>query len=166
MRPITMKLLLGLVIFSSLIFNLKAETPHMLNITVLLRAIAEIETGNDDSAIGKAGERSRYQIKKDVWFQYAKVPFESNASNVLISREVARKHITNMLIRVQTAKPGVVLTPRDFYIIWNAGFAFYLNRDFNFSRVVRYEVANPAKRFENLYNLFLKEEEKNLTLAL
>lgn len=35
--------------------------------SLLLRAIAEVETGNNDSKVGRHGERSRYQIKPSAW---------------------------------------------------------------------------------------------------
>ena len=41
-----------------------------MDLSRLLRCIAEVETGNDDTRIGKHGERSRYQIKRSVWNQY------------------------------------------------------------------------------------------------
>lgn len=36
----------------------------------LLRCIAEVETGNDDTKIGRNGERSKYQISEAVWAQH------------------------------------------------------------------------------------------------
>ncbi len=37
---------------------------------LLLESIAKVETGGDDTKIGREGERSRYQISKQVWDQY------------------------------------------------------------------------------------------------
>lgn len=36
----------------------------------LLRCLAEVETGNDDTKVGRGGERSRYQISEEVWNQH------------------------------------------------------------------------------------------------
>lgn len=41
-----------------------------LCLVTLLWAIAAVETGHNDSAIGKAGERSQYQIMQVVWVQH------------------------------------------------------------------------------------------------
>lgn len=41
-----------------------------LDLALLANAIAEVETGNDDTRIGLHGERSRYQIKPSVWSQH------------------------------------------------------------------------------------------------
>jgi hypothetical protein len=40
----------------------------------LLWAIAAVETGHDDAAIGRAGERSQYQIMEVVWRQHEPQP--------------------------------------------------------------------------------------------
>lgn len=41
-----------------------------LNLSKLLDAIAQVETGNRDHLIGPSGERSRYQISRLVWRQW------------------------------------------------------------------------------------------------
>jgi hypothetical protein len=41
-----------------------------VDLSLLLHCIAEVETGNDDSKVGKGGERSRYQISEVVWRQH------------------------------------------------------------------------------------------------
>jgi hypothetical protein len=41
-----------------------------LCLVTLLWAIAAVETGHDDAAIGMAGERSQYQIMEVVWRQH------------------------------------------------------------------------------------------------
>jgi hypothetical protein len=41
-----------------------------VDLSLLLHCIAEVETGNDDSKVGKGGERSRYQISETVWRQH------------------------------------------------------------------------------------------------
>ena len=53
------------------------------------KALAELETGNNDFAVGKAGEVSRYQIMPYVWSNT--VPININyATNNLYSQTVAR----------------------------------------------------------------------------
>lgn len=46
-----------------------------LNYEALLWAIAEKESGNDDTAIGRNGERSKYQISHKVWMQWERNHF-------------------------------------------------------------------------------------------
>ena len=41
-----------------------------LCLVTLLWAIAAVETGHNDAAIGRAGERSQYQIMEVVWRQH------------------------------------------------------------------------------------------------
>lgn len=45
-----------------------------LDIHCLLSAIAEIETGSKDDAVGKKGEISRYQILPSVWDSHLGLP--------------------------------------------------------------------------------------------
>lgn len=42
----------------------------------LIRAIGAVESGNDDTAVGSAGERGRYQITRALWRTYAAVSFD------------------------------------------------------------------------------------------
>lgn len=42
----------------------------------LIEAIGAIESGNDDSAVGTAGELGRFQITRGLWERYAAIPFE------------------------------------------------------------------------------------------
>jgi hypothetical protein len=51
-------------------------------------ALAEIESGCNDNAIGHAGEISRFQISVSVWHQYTTLPLES-ARNPFTAMAVA-----------------------------------------------------------------------------
>lgn len=42
----------------------------------LINAIGEVESGNDDNAIGKKGERGRFQFTRELWAEFSRMPFE------------------------------------------------------------------------------------------
>lgn len=79
-------------------------------------ALSMIESGDDDFAIGKAGEISRYQILKPVWQSV------TNSANYTDS-ETARVVASQILAaRVQTFRDTFGRLPSDFefYALWNA----------------------------------------------
>lgn len=47
------------------------------SLAVWLAALAEVETGNDPAAVGRAGERTPYQISPRVWTAYSRQPMRS-----------------------------------------------------------------------------------------
>lgn len=42
----------------------------------LMDAIAQVESGCDDEAIGAQGERGRFQFTRALWEEFSQVPFE------------------------------------------------------------------------------------------
>lgn len=63
-----------------------------LCLVTLLWAIAAVETGHDDAAIGRAGERSQYQIMEVVWVQHEPhLPHEHCTGQA--ATDVATRHL-------------------------------------------------------------------------
>jgi hypothetical protein len=88
-----------------------------MKINTLLLAISLVETGGQDSLIGKAGERGRYQITARTWRQHSKAPHKL-ASDPVISKWVARRHlewISGHLPPLQRRDPFFIA------LAWNAG---------------------------------------------
>jgi hypothetical protein len=110
-----------------------------------LEALSQIETGNNDRAIGGAGEVSRYQIKPWIWRQYS----GSQAySNHRISTRVAEQHLgelTAIFRRCTRREP----TDFDLYVMWNAGPTYYNRIGFAKSRVHPI-IRERARRYANL----------------
>lgn len=83
-------------------------------------SIAERETYNrDDARPGRAGERSRYHIKPDVWRQYSGRPFVSGSRDPVEARRVAVEHLEWIACRLRAAG-----RPVDAYwlaVVWNGG---------------------------------------------
>jgi hypothetical protein len=110
-----------------------------------IAALGMIETGNDDRAVGGAGEVSRYQIKPWIWRQYS----QSQAyADRRISTEVAGKHLA-VLEDTFKKRAGRAPTDFDIYVLWNAGPTYYSRIGFAKSRV-HPVIQERARRFANL----------------
>lgn len=91
----------------------------------LVRMAAAIETveDTDNHVIGQDGERSRFQIMRDVWQLHSAMPFRLASDPRLYCRaeatRVAVRHIT--WIAAQLDKAGVAVTPYSVALGWGAG---------------------------------------------
>jgi hypothetical protein len=75
-------------------------------------ALSMLETGNDDSAVGRCGEISRFQIRAELWPG-------GNPQNARQALGVARNIMQARVQRfVQTH--GRSPTNFEFYVLWNA----------------------------------------------
>ena len=110
-----------------------------------LDALSMIESGNNDLAIGQAGEVSRFQIRPQVWRHYSHSRAYENAD---VAASVAQKHIGYLqtLFRERTGREA---TDLDLYILWNAGAGYYERHGFSVERVHR-EIRERAQRYVNL----------------
>jgi hypothetical protein len=81
-----------------------------------LSALSMLETGNDDRAVGSAGEISRFQVKKTEWRTV------TNSANYT-DYETARKVMVQLMDkRVRAFADHFGRQPSDFefYALWNA----------------------------------------------
>jgi len=118
-----------------------------------LEALSMIETGDDDSAVGRLGEISRFQIRPQVWRQYSQ---SSAFENCGVATVVAQKHI-DYLEALFRARAGREANDFDLYVLWNAGFTYYERLGFDPDRISRI-VRNRARRYLNLRNLSLAQQ--------
>lgn len=78
-----------------------------INATLLLAAIAAVETGShgakDFAAVGREHERSRYQISEAVWREHTDKPFElaSTPEGQAEAERVAETHIVALYRRLE-----------------------------------------------------------------
>jgi hypothetical protein len=75
-------------------------------------ALSMLETGNDDSAVGRCGEISRYQIRAELWPG-------GNPQNPQAALSVARNIMqarTSTFQKTHGRSPSVF----EFYVLWNA----------------------------------------------
>jgi|ERR1044071_3623830 hypothetical protein len=80
-------------------------------------ALSQIESGDNDRAVGRAGEVSRYQIKPKVWQVYA--PLQADWQKPQDSLAVVKDA---MEARCRAFERSFHRRPTDFefYILWNA----------------------------------------------
>lgn len=111
-----------------------------LNLPIFLLALATVETGGRDDAVGAHGERGRWQISSVVWRQHTKLPFK-RAHYEHDAFSVARKHvrwIQRQVPELNSESPMVIA------LVWNAG----LNPKRGYSR----KTCDFGRRVANLYH--------------
>jgi hypothetical protein len=122
-----------------------------------LEAISMIETGNNDWAVGQAGEVSRYQIKPLVWKRYSHSTAYTDAE---LSTWVADQHMA-YLEQLFQRRTGRQPTDFDRYVLWNAGPNYYARVGFSADRV-NTVIRDRASRFVNLRQM---EPQQIINLA-
>ena len=110
-----------------------------------LEAISMIETGDNDSARGGAGEVSRYQLMPRVWRCYTN---SADYANSQVSAGVAQQHLDYLegWFRGQVGRPPSEL---EIYVLWNAGPTYYGKKHFT-PAAVHASIRERAERFVNL----------------
>ena len=124
-----------------------------------LEAISMIESGNNDFAIGGAGEVSRYQIKPRVWRFYTDLRAYENDK---LSRWVAGQYLSSL---EKAYEEGTGHAPSDFdlYVLWNAGLTYYKRIGFS-TRRVHPVIRERAQRFVNLRQMPMRAGTKQAEL--
>jgi hypothetical protein len=91
------------------------EQPSRIDPAQLMAALSVIESGDNDKAIGKAGEVSRYQIIPRIWRAYG----GGNPRNAAEAKRVATKI---MAVRIEQfeSKHGRQPTLVEVYALWRS----------------------------------------------
>src|SRR5215204_2713273 len=113
-----------------------------------LEAISMIETADRDSVVGKAGERSRYQIMPKVWHSYTS---SSDYRNPEVARTVAERHLA-VLEETFRKATGREASDFDRYVLWNGGPTYYAKIGFD-ARRVHPVIRERADRYVNLRHM-------------
>lgn len=84
-----------------------------------MAALSMLESGNNDAAIGRAGEVSRFQIKPVLWAKYGSPYSIAYRTDPQVARWAAEAIMT---ARCQDFKRRFHRSPTDFeyYVLWNA----------------------------------------------
>jgi hypothetical protein len=104
-----------------------------------MSALSMLETADNDRIVGKAGEISRYQIKKDQWHS---VTGSRNYTDPSVAKGVA-KALLEKRTRLFVEKFGRLPNDFEFYGLWNAPSQVLEAR-------VSRTVASRCERFANL----------------
>jgi hypothetical protein len=110
-----------------------------------LEALSMIESGDNDLAIGGAGEVSRYQIMPTVWRRFTS---STDYADAQVSTWVAEQYLASLESSFQK-RAGREPTDFDRYVLWNAGPSYYERIGFLSERVHRH-IRERAERFVNL----------------
>ena len=94
-------------------------------------ALAEIESGGNDYAVGDVGEISRYQIRPEVWKVYSS---SKRFSDPAVALPIAQKYMAKLKRDFERAT-GRAATEEDCVVLWKSGIAGYEKRGFNPSRM-------------------------------
>ena len=80
-------------------------------------ALSQIETRDNDSAVGSAGEISRYQIKPKLWRRYARsdASWKNPSEALAAAQQLMKERCTNF--EKAFSRPP---TDYEFYVLWNA----------------------------------------------
>lgn len=113
----------------------------MLCLTTFLFALSAVESGHNDDAIGKNGERSRYQIGEAVWKEHNKFADYEECYG-LYGEVVATIHIAKIRRVLKTEDPLIIASA------WNQGIAGHRKRGPN----------DHAKRVSRLYHAIMQEQ--------
>jgi hypothetical protein len=106
-----------------------------------------LESGDDDRAVGPAGEVSRYQISPALWRAYTD---SRDYRNPAVSSPVALQHWSR-LYNYFFARTGRAPGDFDMYVLWNTRAGYYAKYGFDLQRV-HPAVRDHAQRFVNLVN--------------
>ena len=109
------------------------------------QALAQLESGNNPQAHGRAGEVGAHQIMRSVWKQATSVPI-TEATNQAVELAVARV-VQAKRVEAFTKRMGRKPTPGEWYCLWHKP---------KFACNMRPKDIEIGERFNNLY-----EKNKN-----
>ncbi len=136
-----------------------AESGDIASKLPLLQAISQVESGDNDKAMGRYGEVSRYQILPRVWGKYSYTPLHYAIDikiSSIVAYDIARDIIDQWQLRNGETTP---MPPRYFYAIWHRGKRFWDTRGGNFDNLPSLVKAR-CYRFENVYNKLIKDNHE------
>lgn len=133
-------------------------THFYLKSTAFYRALAEFESGNNDKAVGAAGEVSAFQIMPATWRSIAgeHVPLTKyNIERRTVALSVARQHV-NLMIKSFREEVGRLPSPGEVYAMYNCGYAAFKKKNWTIEKLPK-KVRDKVDRFLNLLEVKAKE---------
>ncbi len=125
------------------------EVKMTINLTVILFAIASVESGGNQAAIGKAGERSQFQMSAQTWNQHAKAdqPFTlASAPDGEAALYVAEIHAVWLVRQLEAHHQTVTI--EHIYAMWKSPAAMLKGH-------MSDSVTEKADRVKNVYDSML-----------
>lgn len=90
-----------------------------IDLSALLEAISAVESGHDNNAVGRRGERGRYQIRAATWSSYGRGRFEIGAHDPVAATECATRYLRSLARLLLDHKHPVNVT--ELATLWNTG---------------------------------------------
>jgi len=121
-----------------------------------LKALAQIETGVNDNAKGKDGERTRYQIMPFMWNQVCTKDIRFGVVDANLASKVA------LIILTELSKEFHYYVKRkpdwhELYVLWNKGPVYFKRFNWDFSKLPP-QIKDRGIRYSNLVTV---EQSKN-----
>lgn len=120
---------------------------------VVRLALGSLESGNNDFAVGKNHEISRYQIKRDVWEEYTSLA-ASKAKKSAIAWTVARRILEYRIYR-NGFLPEHPPSYAQIYALWNAP-GKMCRVGYRVDRLPK-RIRERCERFQNLCERYARE---------
>jgi hypothetical protein len=108
---------MGMALTAPMVFAKVTAYDKPVPAEVMLWAIAQVETGDDNSKIGRAGERSRWQLGMAEWYSHTGENFAYATFNPVLARQIAGQHLERLTTLL--LKRGLLPTPSRLYRKWN-----------------------------------------------
>jgi hypothetical protein len=116
-----------------------ARRKKPVDIQIFLRAIRQVESGDNALAIGPVGERSAYQFTRATWERHSSSPFERATHDPLLAELVAQRFLRTIRWKLQQRR--LAESVENFAAAWHWGEGFESKRS----------ESNYAERVSNLY---------------
>ena len=116
--------------------------------TTWLAALSQVESGDNQHAVGKAGELSKFQITEGAWKDHCRCAF-THARDEELAEIIALKIRHANWARLKQALKREP-TPAEEYTSWNIGLKGFSRYGYSIRRVPKV-YRERAERFENLY---------------
>lgn len=121
--------------------------------SVFIISIAEVETNNNAMAIGRSGERTKYQFMPNTWRDYSNYPFHKlngSLESQRIADEVMQLHTQRL--KSYSRALNLEVNVYNMALIHNAGFGTIRN-----NRLLQRH-RDYALRVENVYNSIINHK--------
>lgn len=134
------------------------EKMYNIQYNIFFKALADIESGGNDRAIGSKGEVSAFQILPSIWRTYADCPCSPyHVQRRDKSIRVARK-LNSYNLCVYNKDTGNLPQAYDMYVMWNYGVTKYRKLKYIRSSLPK-KVRERAERFVNTLQIYEQKHQ-------
>lgn len=127
--------------------------PSEIDVDAMLYAIAQVETGDNNARVGRAGERSAWQIMEGTWRMHTRAKHSLASTSRSLARDVATRHLDYLMETLRRTHASCA--PEMLAAAWRHGPGLartFANSDY-------------ARRVANLYRQDVAREKLNRRLT-